>query len=144
MTSKAPNIQSVARRAPGWTRNFPCNAKTCVIDFVSGRVLREIEPALTMYARIAKVSSAAASGEPVEDDTPIAEALDIMAKWFCLLFNNQFSVDDLYDGYPSDRLMHDIVMALLAVQAQATEVLAEFPTTAARERTEPTTTVADS
>lgn len=109
------------------------------VDFVSGRVLREIEPALKMYARIAKLSSAAASGEPVEDDTPISEALDILAKWFCLLFANQFSVDDLYDGYPSDRLMHDIVMALLAVQAQSTEVLAEFPTSAAQEMTEPAT-----
>ena len=103
------------------------------LDFVTGRTLREIDPALKMYARIAKVSSAAAEGVPVEDETTIAEALDVMAKWFCLLFRNQFTVDDLYDDYPADRLMHDIVLALLAVQAQTTEVLGEFPTMAARE-----------
>ena len=103
------------------------------LDFVTGRTLREIDSALKMYARIAKVSSAAQSGEPVEDETTIAEALDVMAKWFCLLFKNQFSVDELFDNYPADRLMHDIVLALLAVQAQTTEVLSEFPTTAVRE-----------
>ena len=102
------------------------------LDFVTGRTLREIDPALKMYARIAKVSSAAADGVPVEDETTIAEALDVMAKWFCLLFKNQFTVDELYDDYPADRLMHDIVLALLAVQAQTTEVLSEFPTTAVR------------
>ena len=102
------------------------------LDYVTGRTLREIDPALKMYARIARVSSAAQSGEPVEDDTTIAEALDVMARWFCLLFKNQFTVDELYDAYPADRLMHDIVLALLAVQAQTTEVLSEFPTTAAR------------
>ena len=104
------------------------------VDFVTGRTLREIDPALKMYARIARVSSAAASGEPVEDETTIAEALDVMARWFCLLFKNQFTVDELYDAYPADRLMHDIVLALLAVQAQTTEVLDEFPTMAAREQ----------
>ena len=108
------------------------SGKNYSVDFVTGRALREIDPALKMYARIAKVSSAAASGEPVEDETTIAEALDVMAKWFCLLFGNQFTVDELYDGYPSDRMMHDIVLALLAVQAQTTEVLGQFPTTAAQ------------
>ena len=103
------------------------------LDYVTGRALREIDPALKMYARIARVSSAAQSGEPVEDETTIAEALDVMAKWFCLLFKNQFTVDELYDAYPADRLMHDIVLALLAVQSQATDVLGEFPTMAARE-----------
>ena len=105
------------------------------LDFVTGRALREIDPALKMYARIAKVSSAAAEGVPVEDETSIAEALDVMAKWFCLLFRNQFTVDELFDNYPADRLMHDIVLALLAVQAQTTEVLSEFPTTAAQATT---------
>lgn len=103
------------------------------VDFVSGRVLREIEPALKMYARIAKATGEAISGEQHQDDTPIADALDVLVKWFCLLFANQFSPDQLYDGYPADRLMHDIVLALLAVQAQTTEVLEAFPTTAAQE-----------
>lgn len=107
--------------------------KTYSVDFVSGRVLREIEPALKMYAAIAKATSGALKGEATQDDTPIADALDILAKWFCLLFGNQFTPDELYDGYPSDRLMHDMTLALLAVQTQTTEALADFPTMAARE-----------
>ena len=38
---------------------------------------------------------------------------------------------EVLDYYPADRLMHDIALALMAVQTQTTEVLNEFPTTAA-------------
>ena len=34
---------------------------------------------------------------PQEEQVSVADALDVMAKWFCLLFGNQFTVDDLYD-----------------------------------------------
>ena len=34
--------------------------------------------------------------------------MDVMIRWFCLLFGNQFSPDDVLDGYPVDRLMHDL------------------------------------
>ena len=40
-----------------------------------------------------------------------------------ILFNNQFTPDEVYDNYPADRLMHDIALALMAVQTQTTEVL---------------------
>ena len=43
------------------------------------------------------------------------------------------SPDDVLDNYPVDRLMHDIVIALFAVQAQTTDVLSAFPTTAAED-----------
>ena len=39
----------------------------------------------------------------------------------------------MLDNYPVDRLMHDIALALMAVQAQTTDVLSDFPTTAATE-----------
>lgn len=58
---------------------------------------------------------------------------DTMIRWFCILFQNQFSPDDVLDNYPVDRLMHDIALALMAVQAQTTDVLSDFPTTAATE-----------
>lgn len=58
-------------------------------------------------------------------------------RWFCLLFGNQFSSDDVLDGYPVDRLMHDIALALMAVQTQTTEILNEFPTKAAKEPVSP-------
>jgi hypothetical protein len=51
-----------------------------------------------------------------------------MIRWFCILFQNQFSPDEILDNYPVDRLMHDIALSLMAVQAQATDVLSDFPT----------------
>ena len=50
-----------------------------------------------------------------------------MVAWFCLLFGNQFTTEEVYDNYPADRLVHDIALSLLAVQNQTTAVLAEFP-----------------
>ena len=105
------------------------------VDFVSGRALREIEPAMKMYTRISAISEAAVKGETIKnpDNLTIPDALDVMIRWFCLLFGNQFTPDDVLDNYPVDRLMHDIVIALFAVQAQTTDVLSTFPTTAAED-----------
>ena len=68
--------------------------------------------------------------------------MDTMIKWFCLVFGNQFTPDELLDNYPVDRLMHDIALTLMAVQAQTTSILSEFPTTAATEPTESTSPTA--
>ena len=57
---------------------------------------------------------------------------DRMIRWFCILFGNQFTPDDVLDYYPVDRLMHDIALALMAVQTQTTSILDEFPTKAAQ------------
>ena len=99
------------------------------VDFISGRALREMEPASKMYGRLVALSKAAVEGQDVSNEQlTIPEALDTMVKWFCILFGNQFSVDDIYDHYPADRLMHDIALAIMAVQTQTTEVLDSFPT----------------
>ena len=110
------------------------NGKKYTVDFVSGRALREMEPAVQMYGRIVAVSNAALKGEVPEGakNLSIGEALDVMIRWFCLLFGNQFSPDDVLDYYPVDRMMHDIALALMAVQTQTTEILDEFPTKAAK------------
>lgn len=110
------------------------NGKKYTVDFVSGRALREMEPAAQMYGRIVAISNAALKGEVPEDakNLSIGEALDVMIRWFCLLFGNQFNPDDVLDYYPVDRMMHDIALALMAVQAQTTEILDEFPTKAAK------------
>ena len=110
------------------------NGKKYTVDFVSGRALREMEPAAQMYGRIVAISNAALKGEVPEEakNLSIGEALDVMIRWFCLLFGNQFSPDDVLDYYPVDRIMHDIALALMAVQAQTTEILDEFPTKAAK------------
>ena len=103
------------------------------VDFISGRALREMEPAAKMYGKIVAISNAALKGETVPDtqQLTINDAMDVMIKWFCLLFQNQFTPDEVLDGYPVDRLMHDIALALMAVQSQTTEILSAFPTKAA-------------
>ena len=115
------------------------NGKEYRIDFVTGRALREIEPAAKMYSRVVALSNAAVNGGDLSDadQLTVAEALDVMIHWFCLLFQNQFTPDELLDGYPADRLMHDIAFALMAVQTQTTSVLESFPTKAAEEETAP-------
>lgn len=100
------------------------------VDFISGRALREIEPAAKVYGRLVRMSQDAVEGKDVsQEQMTVKDSLDIMVKWFCILFNNQFTPDDLYDHYPSDRLMHDIALSIMAVQTQTTEVLDSFPTT---------------
>ena len=99
------------------------------VDFVSGRALREMEPALKMYGRLMRISQEAVEGKEVSDkQLTISEALDTLVHWFCILFGNQFTPDEMYDNYPADRLMVDIPLALLAVQTQSTETLDAFPT----------------
>ena len=99
------------------------------VDFISGRALREMEPASKMYGKLVALSKAAVEGQDVSDEKlTIPEALDTMVKWFCILFNVQFTPDEVYDHYPADRLMHDIALAIMAVQTQTTEVLDSFPT----------------
>ena len=98
-----------------------------------------MEPAAKMYAKIVALSNAAVKGEeiPQEQQISVTDAMDVMIRWFCLLFGNQFSPDDVLDGYPVDRLMHDIALALMAVQTQTTEILSQFPTKAAKESASP-------
>ena len=110
------------------------NNQKYTVDFVTGRALREMEPAAKMYGRIVALSNAAMKGEIPEDakNLTVSEALDVMIRWFCILFQNQFTPDDVLDFYPVDRMMHDIALALMAVQTQTTEVLSEFPTKAAQ------------
>jgi len=112
--------------------------KTYSVDYITGRALREIEPAAKMYTETLKISTAAAKGEELPAEAgklSITAAMDVMIRWFCILFQNQFTPAEVYDNYPVDRLMHDVALAILAVQAQTTEVLSEFPTTpAAKEK----------
>jgi len=103
--------------------------KKYAIDFVSGRALREMGPAAKMHAHITGLARSALEGNAVTDET----AMDVLVRLFCILFGNQFSPDDVFDHYPVDRLIHDITFAMMAVQAQTTSVLSEFPIPAAQE-----------
>ena len=111
--------------------------KKYTVDYVSGRALREMEPASAMYGRLVRLSRDAVEGKDVySEKLTVADALDTMVKWFCVLFNNQFTPDEIYDHYPADRLTHDIALALMAVQTQTTEVLDAFPTIPAAKEAE--------
>ena len=111
------------------------NGKKYTMDFVTGRALREIDEAADMYSRLVQITTDASEGKDMSGEAlTVREAMDVMVKWFCLLFNNQFTPDDMYDYYPADRIMHDISTAIIAVQAQTTDVLAEFPTNPAAEK----------
>lgn len=104
------------------------NGKEYTVDFISGRALREMGPATEMYGKINKMAIDAAAGKDVSaENITIAQAMDVLVKWFCLVFRNQFTPDDVYDFYPADRVMHDISITLMAVQTQTTEVLHQFP-----------------
>ena len=110
------------------------NDRKYTVDFITGRALREMEPAAKVYGKIVSLSQAALKGEDISSGEPLSipDAMDVMIRWFCLLFGNQFTPDDVLDYYPVDRLMHDITLALMAVQTQTTGVLSEFPTKAAQ------------
>ena len=114
------------------------NGKKYAVDFITGRALREMEPAAKMYGRIVSLSNAALKGELLEEakELSIPEAMDEMIRWFCILFGNQFTPDDVLDHYPVDRLMHDVALALMAVQTQTTGILSDFPTKAETPQTE--------
>jgi len=111
--------------------------KTYMMDFITGRALREMESASKMYGKLVSLSKDAVEGKEVSGEKLIiAGPLDTMVKWFCILFGGQFSVDDVYDHYPTDRLMHDIALTIMAVQTQTTEVLDSFPTKSVTEEAE--------
>ena len=50
--------------------------KKYTVDFISGRALREMEPAAKMYRRIVAISNAAAKGEPLPEGEQTTQILD--------------------------------------------------------------------
>ena len=60
----------------------------------------------------------------------IEEAMDRLVKWFCTLFNNQFTPEMVYDLFPAERIMHDLLLAVMAVNSGASGSLGVFPTPA--------------
>ena len=103
------------------------------VDFITGRALREMGPALNAYMTTVKAGEALSTGKADEElkSVKIEEIYDTLVRWFCLIFGNQFTPDEVYDHYPADLMVKDIVQALLAVLSQSTEVLDSFPTKAA-------------
>ena len=108
--------------------------KTFTIPYVKGRAFREIDSAMTAYTKMLVIGQKAEKGEALteeESHLTVQELTDRLVEWFCLLFENQFTPDEVYDNYPSDRLIVDIVSAVLKVNAQLADTLEDFPTRAA-------------
>lgn len=104
------------------------NGKEYHIDFVSGRALREIGDAQKAMDSIMQAEKALSNGEPIDSPEKfIEDAVDKMVDWFCILFNRQFTPQDVLDGYPADDLMHDIAYAIMAVSNQTAAMLERFP-----------------
>ena len=87
-------------------------------DYAKAIVLREISAPLKILEQ---------SEFGGLDDT-CARALDVLVNWFCLLFENQFTADDVFSLYPTDRLLHDIALAVGAVKSGVSRALPSFPT----------------
>lgn len=105
------------------------NGKTYTQDYVRARALREIGPAKDW---IKKMEEAEKEGRELTG-TEWQEATKTLIRWFCLFFGGQFTEDEVLDGYPSDNLIHDIVVAAMATIMQTTRALQDFPLTAARQ-----------
>ena len=101
--------------------------KTYSVDFVSALALREIKQPAEILRRRQEESS---------PDT-WAQDMDVLVKWFCLFFGNQFSPQDVYALYPADRLLTDVALAIMAVENRVSDALREFPTTPAAGRNIP-------
>lgn len=102
------------------------------VDYIKGRALREISEASKMYAKVCALAAKVEAGEELTEEDQklnIQQALDVMVRWFCVLFNNQFTPAEFYDNYPVDSMMHDVGFAILMVNAQTTQTLTEFPMT---------------
>ena len=97
--------------------------KTYTVDYVRAIALREIEKPLQIIAR----AQTPEQGDPGD----LAKDLDCLVNWFCLVFGGQFKASDVYELYPADRLTHDMILAVLAVQQHMTQALSAFPTRAA-------------
>ena len=87
-------------------------------DYAKAIVLREISAPLKILEQ---------SEFGGLDDT-CARDWDVLVNWFCLLFGNQFTADDVFALYPTDRLLHDIALAVYAVKAHMSYAIPSFPT----------------
>ena len=92
------------------------------VDYVTALALRDIREPLAILKKLDR---------PADQELgDFGKDLDPLVKWFCLLFGNQFSVDDVYTHYPADRLLPDLTLAVMAVQQRVSAALSAFPTKA--------------
>ena len=101
---------------------------TYKVEYVTALALREIKEPMAILKKLDR---------PAEDELgDFGRDLDILVTWFCLLFGNQFTLDDVYAQYPADRLLPDLTLAVMAVQQRVSAALSAFPTKAGGTTTE--------
>lgn len=96
--------------------------KKYTVEGVPVRALAEMDDAWGMYRKLV----GAANGEQAEDAS-FEQVITALAKWLVVLCGNQFTVDEVMNGYPSDRFIADVGLMLQAVAGRLTEALGDFP-----------------
>jgi hypothetical protein len=99
--------------------------KKYTVDGVPVRALAEMDEAWDVYRKLVKAAAGQDAG-----DAGFHQVITPLAKWLVVLFCNQFSTDEVLDGYPADRFIADVGLMLQAVAGRATEALTAFPTRA--------------
>ena len=107
------------------------NGKTYKVEKVTAKALREISAAQAVFKR----------WQENPDAADMKRDMDALVNWFCIFCGNQFTADEYYDHYPSDRCITDIGLAIAAVNAQATSVLESFPTSGESKKKAPSPTL---
>lgn len=111
--------------------------KTYKVEKVTPRALYEMQPALDMFNKINEITKKSLLNEPIEVGTDdIKQAMDALLGWFVIFCGDNFTKEDLLDGYEADSIMTDIGVALKAVEMGVTGAITAFPTTA-RQLTKP-------
>lgn len=95
------------------------------IDCVPVRALAEMDEVWDIYRKLMKAAAGQDAG-----DISFQQAVEPLAKWLVILFNNQFTVKEVLDNYPADRFIVDVGLMLQAVVGRVTDALTTFPTKA--------------
>jgi hypothetical protein len=85
------------------------------VPFFNGRAFRNSDVVASLIEKAKK-------GESFSP-----EEVDSCCEWFISVFNNQFTLDELLDGYDADSLIPDIFAAYMAMANGVSKVLTEFP-----------------
>jgi hypothetical protein len=99
--------------------------KKYTVDGVPVRALAEMDEAWDVYRKLVKAAAGQDAG-----DAGFHQVVTPLAKWLVVLFKNQFTVDEVLDGYLADRFIADVGLMLQAVAGRATDALTAFPTKA--------------
>lgn len=109
-------------------------AQKYTVDFISGRALREMEPAAKMYSRIVTISNAAVKGDsiPEGEQVEIAEAMDTMIRWFCIAAGFDSSAKSFFSWlcvtyYLSAEAIDTMLSALSGLCAGGSTLVFDYP-----------------